>query len=194
MKLYYAPRTRALRPRWLLEEIAEPYSLERLDMSKGEHRSAAYQKIHPHGALPALVDGDLHLFESSAICLYLADKFAERQLAPAIDSHDRGRYYQWMVYSVATFETPIVQLFAAKDDPAAAAAARARFDETARVVSAALEGRSWLVGDRFSAADVMMGSIALWAGAQKLLDAHPALAAYADRCKARPAFQRARAD
>jgi glutathione S-transferase len=194
MKLYYAPRTRALRPRWLLEEIAEPYTIERLDMSKGEHRSDAYKQIHPLGAVPALVDGDLHLFESSAICLYLADKFAERGLAPPIGSHDRGRYYQWMVYAVATFEVPIVQFAAARDDAQAAAAARARFDETARVVSAALEGKTWILGEKFSAADVMIGGVALFAAALKLLGDHAVLSAYVDRLKQRPAFLRARAD
>ncbi|HZS40879.1 MAG TPA: glutathione S-transferase family protein [Polyangia bacterium] len=194
MKLYYSPRTRALRPRWLLEEIAEPYTIERLDMQKGEHRSEAYKKIHPHGAVPALVDEDLHLFESSAICLYLADKFAERALAPAIGSHDRGRYYQWMVYSVATFEPPILEFAAAKNDAKAAETARARFDEVARVVSAALEGKTWILGEKFSAADVMMGSLALFASSLKLLTDHPTLSSYADRCKQRPAFLRARAD
>src|SRR5439155_14189449 len=163
MKLYYAPRTRAVRPRWLLEEIAEPYTIERLDMTKGEHRSDAYKKIHPLGAVPALVDGDLHIFESSAICMYLADKFAERGLAPPIGSHDRGRYYQWMVYAIASFEAPIVRYLEARESPQGAAAALVKFDESAGVIAAALDGKDWLVGDRFSAADVMIGSIVVWA-------------------------------
>ena len=75
MKLYYAPQTRATRPRWLLEELEVPYELIRISLAQGEQKKPEYLKIHPHGLVPALVDGGVTLFESSAICLYLADKF-----------------------------------------------------------------------------------------------------------------------
>src|SRR6266542_3578948 len=77
MKLYYAPRSRATRARWMLEEIGAPYELARIDLSKGEQKKADYLKIHPHGVVPALSDGDVTIFESAAICAYLADKFPE---------------------------------------------------------------------------------------------------------------------
>ena len=102
MKLYYAPQTRAGRVRWMLEEIGAPYELVRLDMSKGDHKKPEYMKIHPHGAVPALADGDLAMFESAAICAYLADKFPEKRLAPPVGTPPRGLYYQWMIYSMAT--------------------------------------------------------------------------------------------
>ena len=105
MKLYYAPQTRAVRPRWLLEEIGAPYTLVRLDMSKGEHKTPEYVKIHPHGAVPALVDGDVTMFESAAICAYLADKFPEKRLAPPVGSPARATYYQWIIYSMATLSS-----------------------------------------------------------------------------------------
>ncbi|MET0152909.1 MAG: glutathione S-transferase N-terminal domain-containing protein, partial [Candidatus Binatia bacterium] len=90
MKLYYARQTRASRARWMLEEIGEPYELVRLDLSKGEHKRPEYLKIHPHGAVPALVDGETAMFESAAICAYLADKFPAKGFAPPPTSAARA--------------------------------------------------------------------------------------------------------
>jgi glutathione S-transferase len=91
MKLYYARQTRASRARWMLEEIGEPYELVRLDLSKGEHKRPEYLKIHPHGAVPALVDGETSMFESAAICAYLADKLP----APTTTSGWCTRWRRW---------------------------------------------------------------------------------------------------
>ena len=108
LKLYFAPRTRATRPRWLLEELGVPYELVELDMSKQEHKQLPYLRIHPLGRVPALADGDQVIFESAAICMYLADKFPEKKLAPAVGTPERGQYYQWMVYAGATLEPEVL--------------------------------------------------------------------------------------
>ena len=84
LKLYHSAQSRSTRPRWLLEEIGAPYDLVYVDLSKQEHKTAQYLEIHPHGVVPALVDGDLGLMESGAICAYLADKFPAAHLAPAV--------------------------------------------------------------------------------------------------------------
>lgn len=198
MKLYYSPQTRAGRPRWLLEEIGAPYELATLDMSKGEHKAADYMKIHPHGAVPALVDGDLALFESAAICMYLADKYPEKKLAPAVGTPARGLYYQWMLYSMATLEPPVLQIFLntamlpeAERSAAVVEKAKAQFADVARVLANALAGRSFILGEQFSAADVMIGSTLGWAGMMGLLGDQPTLQAYVKRLSERPAFQRA---
>ena len=199
MKLYYAPQTRAGRPRWMLEEIGAPYELQQLDMSKGEHKAPAYMKIHPHGAVPAFVDGDLVMFESAAICAYLADKFPDKKLAPAVGTAARGLYYQWLVYSMATLEPPVLQVFLntvmlpeAQRSAAAAEEAKKRFAEVAGVLEQALVGRTYILGEQFSAADVMIGSTLVWAQFMGLLNGHPTLEAYAARLAERPAFKRAR--
>jgi glutathione S-transferase len=196
MKLYYAPNTRALRPRWLLEEAGLPYELVRVDMQAGQHRSAAYKAVHPLGAVPALEDGEVTLIESSAICMYLADKLPPGQMAPAPGTQDRGRYYQWMVYAVATLEGPNLEFLRARqaDDEKGKQAARARAIELARPIAAALEGRSYLVGDHFSAADVMIGSVLGWGLRLGALDLEtlPTLQAYLQRLTDRPAFKLAR--
>jgi len=201
MKLYYAPRSRAARPRWMLEEIGAPYELVRLDLSKGDHKKPEYLKIHPHGAVPALSDGDVTLFESAAICAYLADKFPDRDLAPPLGNPARGVYYQWLVYSMATAEPPVLKVFLntvmlpeAKRSAAAAEEGRAQWAEVSRVLEGALDGQSFLLGEQFSAADVMIGSITGWAGSMKLLEGFPRLKEYVARLTSRPAFRRANAD
>lgn len=200
MKLYFAPNTRAVRPRWLLEELEVSYVLERLDFSKGEHKSLDYMKIHPHGAVPALVDGSLAMFESAAIVMYLADKYPEKGLAPAPGSPERGTYYQWILYVMTTIEPAVLQYalntrFYPEERRSAKAAeeAQGRLDEAAKVLEHELRGREYLVGNRFSAADVMLGSLLSWARPQGLLDKHTELLAYLARLTDRPAFKRATA-
>jgi glutathione S-transferase len=201
MKLYYCPMTRATRPRWLLEEIGAPYELVRVDLSKGEHKRPEYLKVHPHGRVPALVDGEVTVFESSAICLYLADRFPDRQLAPPPGTAARGRYYQWMVYSVATAEPPVLKVFlntVRRAEPERnakeAEEGRAEFREVAAVLTRALGDGPFMLGDRFTAADVMVGSIVGWARGMKLVEEHPALKEYSRRLVERPAYKRATAD
>jgi glutathione S-transferase len=199
MKLYYAPRTRSGRVRWLLEELDAPYELVRLDFSKREHKQPSYLAVHPLGVVPALVDGDTTLIESAAICLYLADKFADRGLAPAPGTPERGLYYQWIVFSVVTIERLVVDALAAlpREQPARAEAlpaARAKLADALGVVERALDGKTWILGDRFSAADVMLGSLLVWARVSGLVEGHPAVEAYAKRLGDRPASKRARAD
>jgi len=201
MKLYYAPRSRSARPRWMLEEIGAPYDLVRLDLAKGEQKKPEYLKIHPHGAVPALSDGEVTLFESAAICAYLADKFPDKHLAPPLGSPARGYYYQWLIYSMATAEPAVLKVFLntvmlpeAKRSVAAADEGRAQWAAVARVLESALEGKSFLLGEQFSAADVMIGSIAGWASSMKLLEGFPQLQKYVARLTSRPAFRRANAD
>ena len=190
-----------MRPRWLLEEIGAPYELVTLDFSKNEHKTAAYLKIHPHGAVPALVDGELTMFESAAICTYLADKFPEKHLAPPLGTPARGLYYQWMHYSMATLEPPVIQVFMhavmlpeAQRSAAAADEGRTKFADVAGVLSRALKGRPFILGEHFSAADVMLGSTLSWSSFLGLLNEQPEVQAYVKRLSERPAFQRAQTD
>jgi len=200
MKLYHSPRSRSTRPRWLLEEIGAPYELVNVDISPGAQKPAGYLAIHPHGAVPALVDGDLTLFESAAICMYLADKFPDAHLAPPLGTPARAHYYQWMIYAMATLEPPVLQVFLhtvrlpeGQRSTRAADEGRLKFAEVARVLTQALAGKQFLLGE-FSAADVMVGSTLSWARTLGLLNDHPALQAYVARLTERPAFQRAQID
>ncbi len=201
IKLYYSPRTRAVRPRWLLEEMGLPYELIRLNLNDFSQSQPNYLEIHPHGAVPALVDGDLTLIESGAICMYLADQYAEKNLAPPVGSHLRPYYLQWMFYCPGTFEGPFTQLFQqtrglpeAERSPVLAEKARIDFQEVIQLIEKSLQGKEFLLGDTFSAADIMLGHSLLNAKRYQMLHNVPHLEAYLARLEARPARQRANQD
>lgn len=198
MKLYFVPRTRATRPRWMLEELGVPYELKTLNVAEGENKRSDYLAVHPLGSVPALEDGELKLFESAAILQYLADKFPEKGLAPKPGTPERGEYYTWMMFTMTTAEPPLVDMLyhtrmlpEAERSPAMVEKARKRFAEVARVLEARLKGREYVVGNSFSAADVLLGSLLGWAGMMGATADFPVLQEYAKRHTSRPAAQRA---
>lgn len=198
MKLYFAPDTRATRPRWMLEELGVPYELAYVKLSEGQGHTPEYLAIQPHGQVPALVDGDVTIFESTAICMYLADRFIDRGLAPPLQSPHRALYYQWLVYCPATLEPALglltqhtVTLPAEQRVEPIADKARKRFAECLAVLDAALASRSFLVDDRFSTADLAVAANLRWAARSQLLDGSPRLLAYMNSMISRPAAVRA---
>jgi glutathione S-transferase len=198
IKLYYAPRTRSTRPRWLLEELGVPYEAIRVDIAKSEHKKAEYLAIHPHGLVPALDEDGKTMIESLAICLYLADKFPEKGFAPAVGSPERGEYYQWMFYAAATIEPELVRYFInavagteETRDREEAEAARRKFDEIARVLKKALAGKDFIVANQISTADIVLGSMLAWGRSMGLLKDHWDLENYVKTLTERPAFRRA---
>jgi len=201
LKLYYATPSRAVRPRWLLEEIAAPYELVRLDLSAGDQKRPEYLAINPNGTVPTLVDGELVLFESAAICQYLADRFPEAGFAPPVRTRERGLYYQWMHYAMTSLDAPLIALIHQTLLPEAERVPTV-VEESGRLLSAALAvvdravaGRSFLLGDAFTAADVMVGSTLIWAHGMRLVPPERSAAlAYTRRLAERPAFRRASAD
>lgn len=201
MKLYYSPYTRAGRARWMLEEVEAKYELVKFSFATGDHKKPEYLAIHPHGAVPALEDGDLTLFESSAIVLHLADAYPEKKLAPPLGSHDRAHYYKWMVYVPATVD-PVLETLTmhtrllpeAKRDAALAAAAEKKLESIGAVLDASIGHKKFIVGGSFSGADVILGSAAGWLGFLGKLAALPNLAAYHKALSERPAYQRAYSD
>lgn len=196
MKLYYNRFTRATRPRWLLEELEVPYELVVVDLAKGEHKSEEFLQKHPLGKVPALEDEGQVLLESVAICLYLADKHAEKGLGPRPE--ERADYYTWTIYTQVTVEPEIARYGMATNarfgtpDPAVAESARAALHKLLLPLEHHLTGREFVCGPRFTAADVVVGSNLAWANGMKLLDGFPALQAYVARVSARPAFARGR--
>jgi glutathione S-transferase len=202
VKLYYASPSRAIRPRWLLEEIGAPYELVRLNLTAQEHKTPEYLAINPNGTVPALVDEGLKLFESSAICQYLADKFPQKALAPSVGTPERGLYYQWMHYAMTSLDVPIITIFhhstLLPDNeriPGLVEKCTAELSAALRVVEMTLSRNDYIVGAAFSAADVIMGSCLIWAAAARLLPAkHTASQGYVERLSARCAFQRASSD
>jgi glutathione S-transferase len=198
MKLYHFKPARSTRVAWLVEELGVPCEIVPVDLNKGEQRAPEYRKIHPHGWVPALVEGEQTIIESAAIVLQLADRFADRKLAPAVGSPARAKYYQWSVYGPATIDPLLetvtqntVLLPPAERNPAAAKAAAERFRTCGEVLSAAIGNGPYLLGAEFSAADVIIGYDCFWASFVKLLADTPKLAGYLDRLSQRPAFRKA---
>ncbi len=196
IKLYFTPHTRAVRPRWLLEELKVPYQLQTIDLFNGEGQTDEYKKIHPLGAVPAMeVDGEVML-ESGAICHWLADHFIEAGLAPPIGGTKRSKYEQWMFFAQATLETQpwLVLLHSkildkSKQVKEIVPWALQRHENILKMMNDALVDQDYLLGDEFSAADIMMGSILMML--PDTLTKFPDLMAYVQRLKERPAFQQA---
>lgn len=191
MKLYWAPRTRSFTTLWMMEETGKPYERILIDTNAGAQKSPDYLAINPMGKVPALKDGDATLAEAAAICAYVADRYPDAHLEPSIDDPRRAKYLYWMFFAPSCIEPAIVQIFTKLEMPASSAGwgeATQVFD----VLDRAVEKGPWLLGDDFSAADVVIGAglnfaIRLF----KMAPARPSFDRYLDRCAARPAFQRA---
>ncbi len=201
MRLYYVPKTRANRPRWVLEELGVPYELVCLDPKKGETRSLDHLARHPLGHVPVLEDGELQMFESVAICLYLAEKFPQGKLLPSLGTPDRALAYQWIFYAVTELEPPLSVLSAqnrkpeAERDPVAIADARERLRKALAALETPLSRQPTLLAEGFSVADIVVAACLLWAKALGALDASPvAVKEYTARMGDRPARRRAIAD
>jgi glutathione S-transferase len=191
IELYYTPQTRSSRPRWLLEEVGIPYTLHPVDLFGGERNP-----VHPLGSVPAArIDGQVML-ESVAICHWLADRFPDRQLAPGHADSTRARYEQWMFFVPATLEPPAFEILLhtriLPEDrrvPEIVGFARRGHRRILRVLAEELAHDGYLLGERFSCADIVLGTTLTWL--PDSLTSFPALSAYVERVTARPAYRRA---
>lgn len=185
MKLYFNPQSRAVIARWMLDECGAQYEMAPIDFQKREHKAPEFLAVNPAGKLPALVDGDTKIFENTAICIYLADKFPEANLAPRIGAPERGRYLSLLVYSTAQIEPAMGDaLLKVETQPSRG---WSDFETVKDVVERELGDGPYLFGDWFTAADVMIGSMFIWKRKWGGPPDRPRLEAYVDRLLARPA-------
>jgi glutathione S-transferase len=197
MKLWYAPRTRAVRVRWLLEELDVPYELERVAFRPTTGRF--FIQDTPTGKIPTLADGEVVMAESGAIVEYILERHGEGRLAPPPGSDDRARFLQWLHFAESTAFPPIgtyvwltVYRADAADHPGLVTDARSRIQGTLQQVELVLARAPYLLGEEFTAADIMMGFTVMAARMLGVLgDDFPALNAYVERLERRPALQRA---
>lgn len=191
IKYYWCPNTRAVRIGWLLEELGQPFEPVLIDIRNPDApRDPDFAKASPMGKVPAISHGDVHLADSAAIALYLADAFPEAGLAPAIGDKDRAPYLYWIVFTPGVIEPAMAEKLA--NFPANKAQfAWGDYPTMISVLESAVRDKEWLLGDRFSAADVLVGSSANFMQMFGALSGNAPVAAYVDRCLARPAFQRA---
>ena len=194
LTLYHAAPSRSSITRWMLEEIGEPYDIHFLSLSKGENRAGDYLAVNPMGKVPALKHGDTVITEAAAICAYLADEFPRAKLNVPIGSPRRGVYLKWLFFGPTCIEAAMIdRANPRKEEPRRAMLGYGDFgtvmDVTAKVVANGLH----LMGEQFTAADVVVGSTLRWGMMFKLVPERPEFTAYVARLAARPALQRAEA-
>jgi glutathione S-transferase len=190
---FHAPHTRSFSTLVLLEELGVECDRQVLSMEREEHLAPAYRAVNPMGKVPAIKHGDAVITEQVAIALYLADLFPEKGLAPAITDPLRGPYLRWMVFYAACFEPAVVDRALQRDPGKRAMSPYGDYDTVLDAVSAQLATGQWLLGERFTAADVIWGTALQWTTQFKIVSATPEIAAYIARFAARPAIARAQA-
>lgn len=200
IRLYYAPRTRAVRVRWLLEELGLPYELERVAFVVPS--AGFFAQATPSGKVPVIEDDGVTISESGAILEYIVDRYGGGRLAPPVDSPGRGPYLQWLHFAEGTASVPLSTVLwhvlykrDADQVPTVVADARQRAHTTLMVAERALATSDYLPGPEFSAADIQLHfTIAAARVLGVLDDRHPNLQAYLARLESRPAFQRSIAE
>jgi glutathione S-transferase len=192
MKLYEFAPTRSIRARWILQELAIDFESVSINLEAREHCNPEFREINPAGKVPVLVDGDLVLTESVAIVLYLAEKFRDRGFIP-IDPQLRAETYRWILFTVTELEQPLwriskhTAIFPEPERiPADVALARREFLPMARVLENHMKGRTYVVGERLTAADFIVAYTLDWADLVQLLGDYPNLRSYVARMYARP--------
>jgi glutathione S-transferase len=194
LTLYHASPSRSSIVLWMLEELGEPYDVHLLSLSKGENRAPEYLGINPMGKVPALNHGDTVITEVAAICTYLADEFPAAKLHVPVGTPGRGTYLKWLFFAPGCLEPAVIDRAAPrKEEPRRAMLGYGDFDTTMNVVAAAVEKGPYLMGDQFTAADIVIGAQIRWGMMFKMIPERPEFTAYAGRLAARPAAQRAEA-
>jgi glutathione S-transferase len=188
--LYHSPQTRSASILWLLEELEVPYRTQVVDFRRPDGSgSKDPANPHPHGKVPALADDDEIVFEGSAIALYLTDKYRKKKLGPAVGEPKRGEYLSWLAYRPGVMEPALIsRRFEVKHVYGAMGWAPA--DEVEEVLNAHLATRKFMLGDDFSAVDILLGGGIYFMLMAKLFKETPAIKAYAERVIDRPAYRK----
>jgi glutathione S-transferase len=190
LKLYHAAPSRSSIVLWMLEELGEPYELELLHLKNGDQLKPAYLAVNPMGKVPTLVDHGVALTEVAAICCHLADKYPKAGLAPAINDATRGPYLSWLFWAPSCLEPAIIDNFLKRPQAPRGMQGWVDYDTTVDILVKAVTKGPWLMGSRFTAADVVVGSGVNWGLMFGTLPRRPEFEAYAERLRARPALQR----
>jgi glutathione S-transferase len=192
MKVYYSPRSSSFSGTWLMEETGHPYERILTDITTRAQKTPEFLAINPMGKVPALKDGDAALGEAAAICAYVAERYPEAKLAPPVGDPRRAKYLYWLFFGPSCIEPAIIQIFTKIQVPPAAGWGEA--GQVFDVLDQALETGPWILGEDFSAADIVIGSGLNFAvKVFKVVPPRPSFDRYIERCSARPAFQRAMA-
>lgn len=195
IKFYHNPNTRASIAHWMLEEVGAEYEVHLLDFEAGDQKRADYLAINPMGKVPCIVDDGVVVTEAPAIVAHLADRFPAAGLAPAVGDPRRGAYYRWLFFGIACYEQALLDRATGRPAlPRAGMMPYSGFDDVLDTIENAV-GETYLLGEEFMACDLYIAAHTDWMlrFGQEDVKARPVLVAYAERCTARDACQRARA-
>ena len=190
---FHAPQSRSVGARMLMEELQADHELRVLDLKAGEQRQPDYLRINPMGKVPAVLHGEVLVTEQPAVYMYMAELYPERGLAPMPGDTLRGAYLRWMVFYGSCFEPAVVDKSMGRDGGRPSMSPYGDYDSVMQAVRAQLERGPWLLGERFTAADVLWGGALNWALMFKLVPDSDIFRNYAERVAARPAMRRAAA-
>ena len=191
--LFYAPQSRATGALALMEELGVPYDLEVLNFKTKQQRGDKYLAVNPMGKVPAVLYKGVLVTEQPAVYMFLADLYAEKGLAPAIGDPLRGAYLRWMVFYGSSFEPAVVDR-AMQNKPAdPSTCPYGDFDTMLATLESQLKQGPWMLGERFTALDVLWGVALRWTTGFKLVPESPVIKTYTERANALPSVQRARA-
>ncbi len=184
--LYHSPNTRSSATLLLLEELGAAYELHAINMKAGEQRQPTYLAINPMGKVPAIRHGNTLVTEQVAIFLYLADLFPAAKMAPPLGDPLRGPYLRWMVFYSSCFEPALIDRAQKREPGPPAQSPYGDFDTVLQTLAAQLAPGPYLLGERFTAADILWGTSLTWTTKFKLVPELPAIMAYVKRLGARP--------
>ena len=194
LTLYHVAPSRSSIVHWMLEEVGEPYDIHLLSMKRGEQLASDYLAINPMGKVPALKHGDVVITEAAAICAYLADEFPQRKLNIPVGDPRRGVYFKWLFFGPSCVEPAIMdRAYPRKDAAPRGALGYGEYDLVLDVLAKAVAKAPYLMGEQFTAADVVIGSGLRWGTMFKLIPERPEFAAYLARLNERPALKRSTA-
>lgn len=188
--LFHCPQTRSSGALTLLEELGAPYTLRVLNMRAGEQRQAEYLAVNPMGKVPAILHGDALVTEQVAIGIYLADLFPEAGITPAIDSELRGPYLRWYVFYAACFEPALIDRSLKREAGPAPMMPYGDPTTTINTLVDQLSKGPWLLGEKFTAPDVLWGTALTWMTGFGLVDAVPPIKSYIERWNSRPSVKK----
>jgi len=193
MKLYWSPRTRSFSALWLMEEAGQPYERVLIDLSTGAQKKPEYLAINPMGKVPALRHRGQLVTEQVAVYLYLADTYPQAGLAPALDDPLRGPYLRWLAFYGSAFEPGLVDRAQKRAPAPPSLSPYGDYETMMKTLLDQLSAGPYMLGERYSAADVLWGSALDWTTGFGIVEKTPPVAAYLERFNARPAVQRAKA-
>jgi glutathione S-transferase len=188
---YHNPMSRARMVHWMLEEVGAPYRIELVDLQKAEQKKPAFLAVNPMGKLPAIMHRGTVVTETGAICAYLADAFPAAELAPRRDEPIRGTYLRWMFFGAGCVDSALIDRMLARPTPERTSAlGYGRYEDLIATLETAITPGPYILHQRFSAADVYIGSQIGFGMMTKTLEPRPSFQSYLGRLAQRPAYKR----